>query len=68
MSDKNTIQYRQVGDYFIPNLALPPEKANITLGKWGKMYKGYLEKHKKVLFSSVLMQGNLYQQSAEVEN
>ena len=27
----NKIQYRQVGDYLIPNLIIPPEEANITL-------------------------------------
>ena len=32
----NKIQYRQVGDYLIPNLILPPEEASITLGKWGE--------------------------------
>ena len=64
----NKIQYRRVGDYFIPNLALPPEEANITLGKWGMMHKDYLEKHKKVLFSLLLGQGKLYQYCAEVEN
>lgn len=67
MSDKNAIQYRQVGDYLIPNLVLPPEEARITLGKWGMMYKSYLEKHKKVLFSLLLSQGKLYQHCAEVE-
>lgn len=35
MSNKNSIQYRQVDDYLIPNLMLPPEEANIRLGKWG---------------------------------
>lgn len=64
----NKIQYRRVGDYLIPNLALPPKEANITLGKWGMLHKDYLEKHKKVLFSSLLMQGKLYQHCAEVEN
>ena len=68
MSNKTTIQYRQVGDYLIPNLILPPEEANITLGKWGMMHKTYLEKHKKVLFNSLLMQGKLYQHCAEIEN
>ena len=67
MSNKTTIQYRQVGDYLIPNLIIPPEEANITLGKWGMMHKSYLEKHKKVLFSSLLIQGKLYQHCAEVE-
>ncbi|MBR3816614.1 MAG: TnpV protein [Clostridia bacterium] len=68
MSNKNSICYRRVGDYLIPNLIIPPEEANITLGKWGMLHKTYLEKHKKVLFSTLLMQGKLYQHCAEIEN
>ena len=68
MSNKNTIQYRQVGDYLIPNLILPPEEANITLGKWGMLHKDYLLKNNKVLFTTLLTQGKLYQHCAEVEN
>ena len=68
MSNKNKIQYRQVGYYLIPNLIILPEEAKITLGKWGMMYKSYLEKHKSVLFSSLLSQGKLYQYCAEIEN
>lgn len=68
MSNKISISYRRVGDYSIPNLILPPEEANITLGKWGMMHKTYLEKHKKVLFCTLLMQGKLYQHCADVEN
>ena len=63
----NKIQYRRVGDYLIPNLIIPPEEANITLGKWGMMYKTYLEKHKSAVFCSLLSQGKLYQHCAEVE-
>ena len=62
------ITYRQVGDYLIPNLILPPEESSITLGKWGMMHKNYLEKHKKVFFNTLLMQGKLYQRCAEVEH
>ena len=61
------ITYRQVGDYNIPNLILPPEEANITLGKWGMLHKDYLFNHKKVLFTTLLAQGKLYQHCAEVE-
>lgn len=35
MSEKTKITYRQVNGYLIPNIILPPEQANITLGKWG---------------------------------
>ena len=63
----STITYRQVVDYLIPNLKLPPEETRVTLGKWGMMYKSYLEKHKKELFSLLLGQGKLYQHCAEIE-
>ena len=68
MSNKNSITHRQVGEYLIPNLILPPEEANITLGKWGMLHKDYLFKHKKVFFVTLLTQGKLYQHCAEVEN
>lgn len=63
----NYITYRRVGDYNIPNLILPPEETSVTLGKWGMLYKDYLLKNKKVLFTTLLTQGKLYQHCAEVE-
>lgn len=63
----NNISYRRVGDYNIPNLILPPEEANISLGKWGMLHKDYLLHHKKVLFTTLFAQGRLYQHCAEVE-
>ena len=68
MSNKNTIQYRQVGDYLIPNLTLPPEETSVTLGEWGTMHKDYLEKHNRVYFNLLLTQGKLYQHCADIEN
>ncbi len=68
MKNNTNIQYRQVGYFNIPNLILPPEEANITLGKWGMLYKDYLLKHKGVLFATLLTEGKLYQHCADVEN
>ena len=62
------ITYRQVADYMIPNLTLSHEESTIRLGKWGMLHKDYLQKHKKVLFTTLLTQGKLYQHCAEVEN
>ncbi len=64
----NKIQYRQVGGFCIPNLILPPEETAIRLSKWGMMHKDYLEKHNKVLFTTLLAEGKLYQHCADVEN
>ncbi|MBO5333556.1 MAG: TnpV protein [Clostridia bacterium] len=68
MKNNTNITYRKVGDFNIPNLILPPEEANIRLGKWGMLHKDYLEKHNRVLFNLLLTQGKLYQHCAEVEN
>ena len=62
------ITYRQVNDYMIPNLRLPTEESVIRLGKWGMLYKDYLQKHNPVLFATLLTQGKLYQHCAEIEN
>jgi hypothetical protein len=68
MKNNTNIQYRQVGDFNMPNLILPPEEANIRLGKWGMLHKDYLLKNKKVLFATLLTEGKLYQHCSEVEN
>ena len=65
--ERNGGSYRQVNDYMIPNLTLPPEEANITLGKWGMLHKDYLEKHKKMLFTTLLAKGKLYQHCTIIE-
>ncbi len=61
------ITYRQVNDYKIPNLKLPPEESAIRLGKWGMLYKKYLQKHNPVLFATLLTQGKLYQHCADID-
>lgn len=61
------ITYRQVGDYMIPNLRLPHEESTIHLGKWGMMHKDYLQKHKPVLFATLLTQGTLYQHCTQID-
>ncbi len=67
MKNNTNIKYRQVGDFNIPNLILPPEEENITLGKWGMLHKDYLLKQKKVLFAILLTESKLYQHCAEIE-
>ena len=61
------ITYRQVNDYMIPNLRLPPEESAIRLGKWGMLYKDYLQKYNPVLFATLLTQGKLYQHCAQID-
>ena len=61
------ITYRQVNDYMIPNLKLPPKESAIRLGKCGMLHKDYLQKHRPVLFTTLLTQGKLYQHCAQID-
>ena len=65
--EQNSGTYRQVGDFNIPNIILSPEEANITLGKWGMLHKDYLLKHKKVVFMTLLAEGELWQYLADID-
>ena len=61
------MHFDNFNNFMIPNLTLSPEESNIRLGKWGMLHKDYLQKHKKVLFTTLLTQDKLYQHCAEVE-
>ena len=60
------IEYIQNGDYLIPNLALPTEETK-PLGKYGMLRKNYLKKHRKALYSCMLLQGTLYDHLYEID-
>ncbi len=67
MANKTKITYRQVGDFKIPNIILPPEQANITLGKWGMMHKDYLERNKRGVFMLMVTKSTLWPYLADID-
>ena len=67
MANKTKITYRQVGDFKIPNIILPPEQANITVGKWGMMYKNYIEHNKRGLFMLMVIKCTLWPYLADID-
>ncbi len=64
--EQNGGTYRTVGDYRIPNIALPAE-ASKPLGVWGLKRKDYLMQHKQVQFNIMLMNGTLWNHLAEID-
>ena len=64
--EQNGGTYRTVGDYRIPNIALPAE-ASKPLGVWGLKRKDYLMKHKRVQFNIMLMNGTLWNHLSEID-
>ena len=48
--------YHREGDYLIPNV-IPPESPNI--GIWGERRRQFLMKHKKPIYTGLLLSGEL---------
>ena len=58
--------YRQVGDYFIPNLSLPDD-SEYQIGKYGRMRRTYLKEHRKILYNNYVLEGTLFKHLAEID-
>ena len=59
------LNYKTVNGYQIPDLKIPDEQ--VTLGRYGRMRKAYLQEHRKMLFNSLLLTGELTTHLAEID-
>ena len=66
IDEKTGIEYRLVGDYYIPNLVLPNRK-NVILGKYGRMRARYLKENKKVEYRIMLIDNTLQDHLIETD-
>lgn len=64
--ERNGGTYRQVGDYFLPNLTID-ESEQRPIGKYGRMRKQYLKENRPVLYTNLLTTGKLNQHLAEID-
>lgn len=60
------ITYTKVGDYYLPDLTLPPEEDTRPIGIWGKRRKQYLMNHKKAIFTIMSMNNSLNTHLADI--
>ena len=58
--------YRQVGDYFIPNITLPDDGEQ-QIGKYGRMRRSYLKEYRKILYNNYVLEGTLFKHLAEID-
>ena len=63
----NELTYTQVGDYLIPDLALP-EQPDRDLGKYGRMRLRYLKEHRPVVWNCMTVKGTLFSHLLEIED
>ena len=63
---KNSLSYRQNGDYLIPNLKLTEQPAQ-RLGKYGRMRKKYLQENRPGLYNRLLLSEELQAHLLEID-
>ena len=57
--------YRRVGDYYLPNIAVPEE--HYTIGKYGRMHHRYLKEHREILYNILVLNGTLFRHLHEID-
>lgn len=65
-NEQTGISYTLQGDYYLPDLVLPPEKER-HIGVWGQRHARYLKQHHKVLYMNLLTSGKLNSYLADVD-
>ena len=58
--------YTQQGDYFLPDLKLPPEEER-PVGVWAQRRLRYLREHRPILYTNLKTSGQLRSHLADVE-
>ena len=61
----NNLDYTRCGDYDIPHLCLTPITV-VSLGKYGRMRKQYLQEHRQILWNSMILSETLYPHLREI--
>ena len=59
--------YRQVGDYFLPNLEID-NQVDVQIGVWGQRHRRYVKEHHRVRYYNLLTTGMLNDYLAEIES
>ena len=57
--------YRQVGDYFIPDIELP--ERHYEIGKYSRMRHRYHNEHRKIQYTTMILDGTLYDHLEEID-
>ena len=63
---KNELTYTQNGDYMIPDIQLN-EQPMKPLGRYGRMRREYLKKHRPILWNQMILSEKLYPHLYEIE-
>ena len=66
IDEKNGIEYRLVGDYYVPNLILKKEE-KIILNKYGRARLKFLKENRKAEYTIMFINGTLNKHLKEIQ-
>ena len=61
------ISYTLIGDYYLPNIVLSDPPDAPPLGRYGMLHKSYLQEHRPILYSQLLLSERLYPLCREID-
>ena len=64
--EKTGISYTLHGDYYLPDLALPPEEKQ-PIGIWGRRHLRYIRQHKQAVYTMLLTSKKLNSYLADID-
>ncbi len=64
--ENNGFWYAKQGDYYLPELALPPEEEK-PIGIWGQWHLQYLKEYKQLVYINLMTSGRLNKYLASVD-
>ena len=66
-NNNNGLWYELQGDYYIPCLVIDEEETQ-PIGMWGRKRLDYLKKHRRALYTTLLVSSKLNSHLVEVDN
>jgi len=68
IDERTGIEYRLVGDYYLPNIVLPKPRRTGNIGKYGRLKLNYMKKYKIPEYTEMLLNNELKSYLLDIED
>ena len=68
VDERTGIEYRLVGDYYIPNITIPKARRTGNIGKYGRLKLNYMKKYKISEYTEMLLSNELKSYLLDIED
>lgn len=68
VDERTGIEYRLVGEYYIPNITIPKARRTGNIGKYGRLKLNYIKKYKILEYTEMLLSNELKSYLLDIED